>query len=386
MALRAVIDHPKFADLKMRLGLSRFETLGLLESIWHFAGRFTPQGNIGKYSDDQIEAWIEWKGAPGAAIEALQSSRWIDPCSLNRLVIHDWHEHADKTIKQFLVRNKLAFVTAIHPSIVLHEDQSRLHEELTVPSSVFMSSEIGKVCVPPEPEPEPDPVPAPAPVFARAASNQPETQKPAKSHQPCGANSPNLASIGGATQFPAPPRQSDTPEIAVARSSAENSVSGNSPHRLSQAPPADREERDRIVEEGWSYLAERYPNQSRVDSANRFWISECALQPDIPALRAYVKLVRDGLDHHLGPPLVAKWANDHGELQARFVPALDAFLGAPSLNGRSMPSKLYLDRPPKWQARDAPVAKGEAMWAEVEKILQADAAKREGWKKKREIA
>ncbi len=56
MALRAVPDHPKFADLKARLGRPKYVALGCLETIWHFTGRFTPQGNLGKYTDQAIEA------------------------------------------------------------------------------------------------------------------------------------------------------------------------------------------------------------------------------------------------------------------------------------------------------------------------------------------
>jgi hypothetical protein len=66
MALRAVPDHPKFYRLKTILHLNRGSALGYLEGTWHFCARFTPQGNIGKYSDEEIEAWLEWDGEPGA--------------------------------------------------------------------------------------------------------------------------------------------------------------------------------------------------------------------------------------------------------------------------------------------------------------------------------
>ncbi len=56
MAFRAVPDHPKFAHLKGLLRMPKGATLGYLECIWHFAGRFTPQGNIGKYDDAQLRA------------------------------------------------------------------------------------------------------------------------------------------------------------------------------------------------------------------------------------------------------------------------------------------------------------------------------------------
>lgn len=95
MAKREVIDHPKFARLKTRLKLNKSETLGYLECLWHFAALYTPGGNIGKYSDDEIEAWLEWDGEDYELINALTSSGWIDESDEHRLIIHDWHDHAD---------------------------------------------------------------------------------------------------------------------------------------------------------------------------------------------------------------------------------------------------------------------------------------------------
>lgn len=110
MALRAVIEHPKFARLRSRLGLPRYATLGVLEAMWHFCGRFTPRGNIGKYTDEDIEAWVEWAGEPGALIKALVDCRWIDRNDEHRLVVHDWHIHADDAAKLAVKRSGLELV------------------------------------------------------------------------------------------------------------------------------------------------------------------------------------------------------------------------------------------------------------------------------------
>jgi hypothetical protein len=92
VALRAVPDHPKFADLKARLGRPRCTVLGCLEAMWHFA-RFAPQGNIGKYTNSAIEKWLEWDGKSGELISALIKSGWIERNDAYRLIVHDWHEH-----------------------------------------------------------------------------------------------------------------------------------------------------------------------------------------------------------------------------------------------------------------------------------------------------
>lgn len=111
LALRAVDDHPKLARLKTLLSCGRGEALGYLEAMWHFAGRFTPQGNIGKYPDLDIEAWIEWKGEPGVLMGSLLNSGWIDPHGEHRTVVHDWHEHADDATRLSLKRKKLEFLS-----------------------------------------------------------------------------------------------------------------------------------------------------------------------------------------------------------------------------------------------------------------------------------
>jgi hypothetical protein len=109
MALRAVPDHPKFAHLKALLGLGKGATLGYLEAVWHFTGRFTPQGDIGKYSDSQIENWVEWPGEAGELIAAMVEAKWIDRDDVHRLLVHDWHQHADKATKNALGRAEKKF-------------------------------------------------------------------------------------------------------------------------------------------------------------------------------------------------------------------------------------------------------------------------------------
>jgi hypothetical protein len=159
MALRAVPDHPKFAALKARLSMNRAETMGYLECMWHFCGRFTPQGNIGKYTDSQIESWIEWRGEPGALISAFIAEKWIDQDTNYRLVVHDWHLHADKATKNALVRTKKIFVET---SYVPHTDAVRtVSQEVDTPYRL--------------PEAEPVPVPVPEPEISEAKASSPRT-------------------------------------------------------------------------------------------------------------------------------------------------------------------------------------------------------------------
>jgi hypothetical protein len=110
MALRAVPEHPKFARLKRTLKVPKWGALGLLESLWHFTGKFTPHGDLGKYSDAEIEAWLEWEGEPGALISALITCGWVDENKEHRLVVHDSHQHADDATKLAVKRSRRYFV------------------------------------------------------------------------------------------------------------------------------------------------------------------------------------------------------------------------------------------------------------------------------------
>lgn len=144
MALRAVIDHPKFARLKILLKLNKACTLGYLEGLWHFCGRYTPQGNIGKYSDADIEAWLEWDGEDGALIAAFIKARWIDNDQDHRLLIHDWHKHADDATRKAVARAK--------ESLIVPHVSGQCRDSVGTPERL---PEPGAGAVPvPEPEPE----------------------------------------------------------------------------------------------------------------------------------------------------------------------------------------------------------------------------------------
>jgi hypothetical protein len=159
MALRAVIEHPKFAHLKDILKEPRAHCLGYLEAIWHFTGRFTPRGNIGKYSDSQIEAWVEWHREPGELISALKISGWIDCDETHRLIIHDWHTHADATTKLALKRSNSDFVAPV---------SAHSRDSVATPSRL------------PEPVPEPVPEPEPAPVPVSQKASEENSLKPSQ--------------------------------------------------------------------------------------------------------------------------------------------------------------------------------------------------------------
>lgn len=138
---RAAVDHPKLQRLQRRLKLSRFQAMGLMEAVWHFAGRYSPEGDIGRWADEEIAAWVEWDGDAEELIDTLVICGWLDRDPKHRLLIHDWAEHADEATKIALKRAGKAFAVATP-------------EPETTPEPVAeaqCSDSVATVLAPPEP-------------------------------------------------------------------------------------------------------------------------------------------------------------------------------------------------------------------------------------------
>jgi hypothetical protein len=152
------------------LNVPKFGALGILEAVWHFTGRYAPQGNIGKYTDQAIESWVGWNGRPGAMIEELIRCRWIDQDPVHRLLVHDWHQHADKATKNALGRAELSFCTPTvrTPSVRRPYKKPESSTASRLPEPV------------PEPEPGPEPVPEPEPEFPAKDSGKEKSSDQAR--------------------------------------------------------------------------------------------------------------------------------------------------------------------------------------------------------------
>lgn len=111
---RGTPRHPKLIDFVKRLDQrpqSIAAAVGYLELLWHFTSEFAPQGDIGRFSDDQIEAACDWTGKRGKLLGALRESGWVDESPVSRLLVHDWHDHCDDATRKRLQRAKLPFLT-----------------------------------------------------------------------------------------------------------------------------------------------------------------------------------------------------------------------------------------------------------------------------------
>lgn len=86
------ISHPKLAALQRALSIPRYQAVGILESVWLLAAKFADDGNLSKFTPDDIAAFVEWQGQSSDLIAALVACRWLDRVG-ESLHIHDWDEH-----------------------------------------------------------------------------------------------------------------------------------------------------------------------------------------------------------------------------------------------------------------------------------------------------
>lgn len=157
---RGTPRHPKLQHLAELLKCSMAEAVGTLELLWHFTAEFAPQGDIGKYDDRRIEAALGWHQSRwrkrGDLIRALSESHWVDINPVHRLIIHDWHDHADESVRKRLTRAGLTFLPVTGEVTGQRQEMSG-----TLDGSVLLPLPL------PEPYPLPEPKPEPLPQSVR---------------------------------------------------------------------------------------------------------------------------------------------------------------------------------------------------------------------------
>lgn len=102
---RGTPDHPKLYALAEALKIRRPVAVGYLELLFHFTAQYCPRGDIGRYDDKRIAAGLDWCGKPALLVDALVATGWLDRDEVVRLVVHDWHDHADRVTLQRLSRS-----------------------------------------------------------------------------------------------------------------------------------------------------------------------------------------------------------------------------------------------------------------------------------------
>jgi len=110
---QGVENTMKFKKLKRRLRLPYWQVVGLLESVWKLGLTSAQAGDIGRYSNEDIAAAIEYEGDPDELIAVLVDCEWLDNDPEFRLIIHDWSDHIPTYLKGNFKGRKKEFADVV---------------------------------------------------------------------------------------------------------------------------------------------------------------------------------------------------------------------------------------------------------------------------------
>lgn len=132
----------KFMRLKRRLNLSHYKAVGLLESLWIITAQNAPDGNIGKFSNEDLAAMVEWEGSADELITGLIDTGWLDPCPVDRLVVHDWLDHCPTWVRGVLAnpsKKKPPLSPPLRPAVEATKVDLVPHSSPALPSLLLPS-------------------------------------------------------------------------------------------------------------------------------------------------------------------------------------------------------------------------------------------------------
>lgn len=143
--------HPKIADLAADLGIPKAYAVGLLECLWHWVDYYAPRGDVGRYGDAAIADAAGWDGEPAAFVAALVRWHWLDADPTHRLLVHDWHHHADQYTRRRLATLGTWFINVRKPvgKTAIHDGRRRRASRVMKLSG---SESVAEHCVKPEEE------------------------------------------------------------------------------------------------------------------------------------------------------------------------------------------------------------------------------------------
>lgn len=95
----------KFKRLQRRLGISTAQLVGHLELMWIATAKNSPEGDIGRFSNEDIAIACHWEGDPDNFVDSLVECGWLDKDTKWRLLVHNWSEHAPSYIHGILKRH-----------------------------------------------------------------------------------------------------------------------------------------------------------------------------------------------------------------------------------------------------------------------------------------
>lgn len=102
---QSIRNHPKVKKAARLAGINEYEMIGRLHCLWWWALDYAQDGDVSKYSKDDIEMAVDWQGEQGAFYDALFQCGFNGHCGLledigDAIVIHDWHEYGGRLLEK----------------------------------------------------------------------------------------------------------------------------------------------------------------------------------------------------------------------------------------------------------------------------------------------
>jgi len=103
MAKRGTLEHPKTKRLARAMKAPAYSALGLLEAIWQWVGRYTPTGFLTAEELEDCADTIRFDEGGEILGSMLHACGLLDEME-GGWYIHDWHDHADDSVKKVLAK------------------------------------------------------------------------------------------------------------------------------------------------------------------------------------------------------------------------------------------------------------------------------------------
>lgn len=91
----ALREHPKLKRLARLLGIERPAAVGYLHYLWWWAMDYAPDGDLSRYTAEDVADALDWPGDSEALIDALRESGFLDGNHL-----HDWADYGEKLFRR----------------------------------------------------------------------------------------------------------------------------------------------------------------------------------------------------------------------------------------------------------------------------------------------
>ena len=158
MALDGAYDHGKIRRLSRALHIKPWAALGLMEAIWGWARKSARHGRIESEQWEDLADRLQWED-PSENLRAVLVRESLIDAMDGWDWIHDWHEHADNTLRRYLEKRHECFANG---APARRPDGG--YEKSTISKVETINKKVeqnGKTAQPPtrvkQPEPEPEP-------------------------------------------------------------------------------------------------------------------------------------------------------------------------------------------------------------------------------------